>query len=213
MSVKVRTAATARSQAQPPHSREAARPEAQRASPPHDSPQRTAHSSAAPALVEGVSEGGHSHASEGGRSLEEASDSLREDDEVRSAFPLHAAAPPSTRCTAWHPPRALAFAGCLPAQPVAMAQRSSCGRHHVWQLLLAVLALSKMDVGGTAMPLINWSGGPRPSFSVTLHFDLQFKAVTLASGGKVTATADKKTFTFALAETVDALIFRGGMGA
>ena len=61
---------------------------------------------------------------------------------------------------------------------------------------------------GTAMPLINWSGGPRASFSVTLHFALQYKEVTLASGGKVTATADKKTFMFALAETVDALIFR-----
>ena len=61
---------------------------------------------------------------------------------------------------------------------------------------------------GTAMPLINWSGGPRASFSVTLHFALQYKEVTLASGGKVTASADKKTFTFALAETVDALIFR-----
>lgn len=62
---------------------------------------------------------------------------------------------------------------------------------------------------GTACPIINWSGGPLPDFAVTLHFDLApWKTVALATGEKVTASADKKTFTFAMSETVDALIFR-----
>ena len=44
--------------------------------------------------------------------------------------------------------------------------------------------------------------------AVTVHFALEFKTATLASGSKLTVSADKKTFSFALGETVDALIFR-----
>jgi hypothetical protein len=44
--------------------------------------------------------------------------------------------------------------------------------------------------------------------AVTVHFPMEFKTAALASGGKLTVSADKRTFSFALGETVDALIFR-----
>ena len=61
---------------------------------------------------------------------------------------------------------------------------------------------------GTAMPCINWSGGPIADFRITLNFDLQFTNVTLASEGGVSVSADRRTVSFSLGETIDAVIFR-----
>ena len=61
---------------------------------------------------------------------------------------------------------------------------------------------------GTAMPCINWSGGPIANFRITLNFILKFENVTLASEGAVSVSADKRTISFSLGETIDAVIFR-----
>ena len=62
---------------------------------------------------------------------------------------------------------------------------------------------------GTALPCVNWSGAARPSFTVTLHFNVVYKTATLASGGKVTVSgANRSTFVFDMSDTIDALILR-----
>jgi hypothetical protein len=61
---------------------------------------------------------------------------------------------------------------------------------------------------GTAMPCVNWSGGPIANFTITLHFELSYTTVSLASGGAITASADRKSFTFSLSDTIDAVVFR-----
>lgn len=62
---------------------------------------------------------------------------------------------------------------------------------------------------GTALPCINWSGGPQPRFALTLHFGLDYTRATLASGGPVTVSGgNRSTFSFAMSDTIDALILR-----
>jgi hypothetical protein len=62
---------------------------------------------------------------------------------------------------------------------------------------------------GTALPCVNWSGGEQPQFRLTLHFAVQFKTAALASGGTVAVSgANRSTFTFAMCDTIDALILR-----
>ena len=65
---------------------------------------------------------------------------------------------------------------------------------------------------GTALPCVNWAGGPQEEFSVTLHFHVDFETATLASGGKVAVSANRSTFTFAMCDTIDALILRPKTG-
>jgi hypothetical protein len=62
---------------------------------------------------------------------------------------------------------------------------------------------------GTALPCINWSGGEQPQFALTLHFPVKYTHATLASGGHVAVSGgNRSTFSFALSETIDALILR-----
>eukprot|EP01046_Picozoa_sp_COSAG06_P020238 COSAG06_NODE_1475_length_9337_cov_6.585733_6_plen_199_part_00 len=61
---------------------------------------------------------------------------------------------------------------------------------------------------GTAMPCINWSGGAIAEFTITLNFELQYETATLASEGKIAVSADKRTVSFSMGETIDAVIFR-----
>ena len=62
---------------------------------------------------------------------------------------------------------------------------------------------------GYALPCINWAGELLPAFTVSLQDDsISFKTAELASGGALTVSADKRSFTFALGPTVDALVLR-----
>jgi hypothetical protein len=74
---------------------------------------------------------------------------------------------------------------------------------------LVEVGIITADGLGTACPLINWSGGPQAGFAVTLHFAVALKVATLASAGAVAVSgANGSTFTFAMSDTVDALILR-----
>lgn len=61
---------------------------------------------------------------------------------------------------------------------------------------------------GTALPCINWSGGAIAAFTITLNFELQYDTVALASEGKISVSADKRSFTFSMSDTIEAVLFR-----
>jgi hypothetical protein len=63
---------------------------------------------------------------------------------------------------------------------------------------------------GTVFPCVNWAGGAIEGFVLTVHHEIKYKQVSLASGGKVTAASGgwPRTFTFNLADDADALILR-----
>ena len=62
---------------------------------------------------------------------------------------------------------------------------------------------------GYALPCINWVGKLLPTFTVSLQDDtISFATAELASGGALAVSADKRSFTFALGSTVDALVLR-----
>ena len=69
---------------------------------------------------------------------------------------------------------------------------------------------------GAVLPCVNWAGKLLPDFKLTLLLgtggggDLlaNFASAELASGGLVTVSTDRTTFTFDLAEDADALILR-----
>ena len=74
---------------------------------------------------------------------------------------------------------------------------------------LVEVGLIKAAGIGYALPCINWVGKLLTEFTVTLQDDsIALRTASLASGGALAISEDKRSFTFALAATADVLVLR-----
>lgn len=61
---------------------------------------------------------------------------------------------------------------------------------------------------GTVLPCVNWFGNSLKNFTATLATEVQFDKVSMAGGGPVQVSADRRSFTFDMSATADAVVLR-----